>query len=154
MNRSTTPTRVLVVCTGNICRSPTAEAVLRAELTKARLSIEVQSAGTENYHVGSAPDSRSIRHAKLRGYDLSNLRASQISDADFHAFDLILVADNLNLSVLRRRCPAELHYKLALFLEDQQLPDPYYGQAAGFETVLDLVEERAATLVSVWSADI
>ena len=146
------PNRVLVVCTGNICRSPTAEAVLRTEITKAHLLIEVQSAGTENYHVGAPPDSRSIRHARQRGYDLSGLRASQVQDSDFHTFDLILVADNLNLSVLRRRCPPEFQHKLSLFLGTRELPDPYYGESGGFETILDLVEQRAACLVADWSA--
>ena len=144
------PTNVLIVCMGNICRSPTAEAVLRSALTKAQLAIEVDSAGTENYHVGSAPDSRSIRHAKRRGYELDALRARQVTKTDFLHFDLILAADELNLSVLRRQCPPEQRHKLALFLGDQPLPDPYYGESDGFETVLDLVENRAAALVNTW----
>jgi len=144
------PTKVLVVCMGNICRSPTAEAVLRSALAQAQLAIEVDSAGTENYHVGSAPDPRSVRHARQRGYELNGLRARQVSKTDFLRFDLILAADELNLSVLRRQCPPEQQHKLALFLGDQPLPDPYYGESDGFETVLDLVEKRAAALVNTW----
>lgn len=138
--------RVLVVCMGNICRSPTAEAVLRAEFSKAGLDIEVDSAGTENYHVGDPPDLRSIRHARKRGYELSHLRARQVAASDFERFDLILAADPLNLSVLTKRCPREHITKLSLFLEGDPLPDPYYGEAADFEKVLDLVEKRAAEL--------
>ena len=132
---------------GNICRSPTVEVVLRNKFAEAKLNIEVDSAGTESYHIGDAPDSRSIRHARKRGYDLSRLRARQIHSRDFHAFDLILAADSLNLTVLKRLCPPELHHKLSLFLGDAPLPDPYYGDAKGFEEVLDLVELRAASLV-------
>ena len=145
------PRRVLLVCMGNICRSPTAEAVLRAKAGKAGLAIEFDSAGTENYHIGEPPDHRSVRHAQARGYDLSSLRARQVHAEDFHSFDLILAADALNLSELRRRCPAELHGRLQLFLGDIALPDPYYGESDDFEKVLDLVEERAVLLVSRWS---
>jgi protein-tyrosine phosphatase len=136
---------------GNICRSPTAEAVLRAKARQAGLVIEFDSAGTENYHIGDAPDHRSIRHAKERGYDLSSLRARQVHADDFHSFDLILAADELNLRELRRRCPAEHHGRLQLFLGDVALPDPYYGESNDFEKVLDLVEKRAVLLVSHWS---
>jgi len=135
---------------GNICRSPTAEAVLRSALVKAQLAIEVDSAGTENYHIGAAPDPRSIRHARRRGYALEGLRARQVTADDFLRFDLILAADELNLSVLTRQCPPEQRHKLALFLGDQPLPDPYYGEGGGFETVLDIVEKRAAALVNTW----
>ena len=136
---------------GNICRSPTAEAVLRVKARQAGLDIEFDSAGTENYHIGDAPDHRSIRHAKERGYDLSTLRARQVHTDDFHSFDLILAADELNLRELRRRCPAEHHGRLQLFLGDVALPDPYYGESDDFEKVLDLVEKRAVLLVSRWS---
>lgn len=132
---------------GNICRSPTIEAVLRNKFAEAKLNIEVDSAGTENYHIGDAPDSRSIRHARKRGYDLSGLRARQIHSRDFHAFDLIFAADSLNLTALKRMCPNELHHKLSLFLGEAPVPDPYYGDAQGFEEVLDLVEHRATSLV-------
>jgi len=118
---------------------------------QAGLDIEFDSAGTENYHIGDAPDHRSIRHAKERGYDLSTLRARQVHADDFHSFDLILAADELNLRELRRRCPAEHHGRLQLFLGDVALPDPYYGESDDFEKVLDLVEKRAVLLVSRWS---
>ncbi len=143
--------RVLLVCMGNICRSPTAEAVLRVKAEQAGLAIEFDSAGTENYHVGDPPDHRSIRHAKARGYDLATLRARQVQPADFHTFDLILAADELNLRELRRRCPADQHSRLQLFLDDVALPDPYYGESDDFEKVLDLVEKQAVLLVSRWS---
>jgi protein-tyrosine phosphatase len=136
---------------GNICRSPTAEAVLRVKAKQAGLSIEFDSAGTENYHIGDAPDPRSIRHAHARGYDLKPLRARQVHASDFHEFDLILAADEINLRELRRRCPQEEHHRLALFLGDVALPDPYYGKSDDFEKVLDLVEKQAVLLVSRWA---
>jgi len=136
---------------GNICRSPTAEEVLRVQGRRAGLELLLDSAGTEGYHVGDPPDPRSIRHAARRGYDLTGLRARQVAAADFATFDLLLAADEQNLAVLRRRCPPEHHGKLALFLGDAALPDPYYGEATDFEKVLDLVEKRAAELVSAWS---
>jgi protein-tyrosine phosphatase len=145
------PRRVLLVCMGNICRSPTMEAVLRAKAISAGLAIEFDSAGTENYHIGDPPDPRSIQHAKERGYNLSGLRARQVHADDFQSFDLILAADALNLHELRRRCPPERHSRLRLFLDDVGLPDPYYGESDGFEKVLDLVEKKAFLLLSRWS---
>ena len=136
---------------GNICRSPTAEAVLRVKARQASLNIEFDSAGSENYHVGDAPDPRSVRHARERGYDLSTLRARQVHASDFQEFDLILAADEINLRELRRRCPQEEHHRLALFLGDVALPDPYYGESDDFEKVLDLVEKQAVLLVSRWA---
>ncbi len=145
------PNTVLIVCMGNICRSPTAEAVLRSSIAKAGLAIEVDSAGTENYHIGRAPDPRSIAHAQRRGYELGGLRARQVTAEDFLRFDLILAADEMNLSVLKRLCPTAYRHKLALFLGNKALPDPYYGESNGFEEVLDLVEQRCAALVRSWS---
>ena len=127
------------------------KAVLRTKAKQAGLAIEFDSAGTENYHIGDPPDPRSLRHAKLRGYDLAELRARQVHASDFHEFDLILAADELNLHELRRRCPAELHTRLRLFLDDIALPDPYYGESDGFEKVLDLVEKQAVLLMTRWS---
>ena len=145
------PRRVLLVCMGNICRSPTAEEVLRVHARRAGLTIEFDSAGTENYHIGDPPDARSIHHAKSRGYDLTGLRARQVQAHDFHSFDLILAADALNLRELRRRCPEEHQSRLRLFLDDMALPDPYYGESDDFEKVLDLVEKQAVLLVARWS---
>jgi protein-tyrosine phosphatase len=136
---------------GNICRSPTAEEVLRVKARQAGLAIEFDSAGTENYHIGEPPDPRSIRHAQERGYDLSKLRARQVHAADFHEFDLILAADALNLRELQRRCPPENRARLRLFLDEVALPDPYYGEGDDFEKVLDMVEKQAVSLVSRWS---
>jgi protein-tyrosine phosphatase len=138
---------------GNICRSPTAEEVLRVHAQRAGLELHLDSAGTENYHVGEPPDERSVIHAQRRGYDLSSLRARQVGPDDFRDFDLLLAADALNLGVLRDRCPPAYHHKLALFLGDRTLPDPYYGQASDFEKVLDLVEKRAVSLIAEWQAE-
>ena len=118
---------------------------------RAGLELHLDSAGTENYHFGEPPDKRSIHHAAKRGYDLSGLRARQVGPDDFQNFDLLLAADTLNLGVLRDRCPPEHHGKLALFLGDRALPDPYYGEATDFEKVLDLVEKRADSLIAAWS---
>ena len=144
------PRRVLMVCMGNICRSPTAEVVLRHHAEARGLTVEVDSAGTENYHVGDPPDPRSIQHARRRGYDLTALRARQLSAEDFARFDVILAADELNLRTIRRQCPAEHLDKLGLFLGTEPLPDPYYGEAVDFEKVLDLVEKRVDFLLSHW----
>jgi protein-tyrosine phosphatase len=139
-----------MVCMGNICRSPTAEVVLRDKAKARGIELVVDSVGTENYHIGDPPDARSIHHARLRGYDLTPLRARQISDRDFTEFDVILAADALNLREITRRCPAEHRAKLALFLGTEPLPDPYYGEAADFEKVLDLVEKRVDLLLASW----
>ncbi|WP_269209236.1 low molecular weight protein-tyrosine-phosphatase [Chromobacterium vaccinii] len=137
---------ILFVCHGNICRSPTAEGVMRKRLAATGWSgrIRLDSAGTHGYHVGEPPDARSMRAAAGRGYDLSTQRARQVADGDFSAFDLILAADRHNLDDLRRRCPEELSDRLHLMLEplgqDREVPDPYYGGDRGFEQVLDLLE--------------
>ncbi len=144
--------KVLFVCMGNICRSPTAEVVLREQARRRGIDVEVDSVGTEAYHIGEPPDPRSIHHARLRGYDLTPLRARQLAAEDFARFDVIYAADALNLREIRRRCPAEHLPKLALFLGTEPLPDPYYGEADGFEKVLDLVEKRVDFLLSTWPA--
>jgi len=146
---------VLMVCTGNICRSPTAHAVLQAKLRAAGLSrhVRVDSAGTHDYHSGSPPDERSQQHAARRGYDLSALRARRITAADFARHDLILAMDRGHLELLRERCPRPLHDRLHLFTrwclrhDTQDVPDPYYGGAADFEYVLDLVEDACDGLL-------
>ncbi|MFJ7285470.1 low molecular weight protein-tyrosine-phosphatase [Pseudomonas sp. NPDC099000] len=146
--------RVLFVCLGNICRSPTAEGVLRHKLREAGLAghIEVASAGTGDWHVGKAPDKRSQAAAKLRGYDLSAQRAQQVTRADFSAFDLILAMDNSNLRHLKALQPAKGKAELDLFLrryqsELDEVPDPYYDGDQGFEQVLDLIERASDRLV-------
>lgn len=148
--------RVLFICLGNICRSPTAEGVLRALAAREApdLPIEVDSAGTAGYHVGEPPDPRMREAAARRGYDLSALRARVVESGDFERFDLILAMDEDNLRVLRRRAPVHTHERLRLFLEfdpqaqSSEVPDPYYGGAKGFEEVLDLVESAARGLLA------
>ena len=149
------PYAILFVCMGNICRSPTADGVLRAKLQQVNLQhqVEVDSAGTHNFHPGSPPDERSQAHAARRGYDLSALRARQILDADFEHFDLILAMDWDNLALLQDLCPPHHQNKVRRLTEFcQQLdspvvPDPYYGGDAGFEQVLDLVEDACNGLL-------
>ena len=137
--------RVLAVCLGNICRSPTAEAVLRYKLATAGLDgrVEVDSAGTGDWHVGEPPDPRSRRHAARRGYDLSTLRARRVAEEDFQRFDLILAMDHDNLADLQRLAPDRgRRAELRLFARIE-VPDPYLSGPAGFERVLDLVEEAS-----------
>jgi protein-tyrosine phosphatase len=141
--------RILFVCLGNICRSPTAEAVLR-QLNDASAqplaSLEIDSAGTGNYHAGHAPDARTLAAAQRRGLDMRHLRARQIERADFQRFDLILAMDRQNLSDCERIAPTPRRARLQLFLDFapdcgyQEVPDPYTGDAADFERVLDLSE--------------
>ena len=147
--------RVLFVCLGNICRSPTAEGVLRHKLREAGLAdqVEVASAGTGDWHVGKAPDKRSQAAAKLRGYDLSAQRAQQVSRADFATYDLILAMDNSNLRHLKALQPAKSKAELDLILhryqsEIDEVPDPYHDSDQGFEQVLDLIE-RASDLLLI-----
>jgi len=141
------PISVLMVCTGNICRSPTAEGVLAARAAERGVPLHVDSAGTHDYHVGEAPDARAIKHAKRRGYDLSAQRARQVRVADFHQFDYILAMDRGHLRELEYAAPAGAKARLCLFLacserySERDVPDPYYGGDAGFENVLDMVEE-------------
>src|SRR5262245_40917723 len=148
--------RILFVCLGNICRSPSAEAVLRriAAQEAPDLELEVDSAGTAGYHIGEPPDARSQEAALRRGYDMSRRRARILEPDDFERFDLILAMDRDNLSVLRRRAPDAARERLRLFLEfapeagTPEVPDPYYGGASGFEEVLDLVEAASRGLIA------
>ena len=140
---------------GNICRSPTADGVFRQKLHEHDLgaAVRVDSAGTHNYHPDSPPDERSQLHAFRRGYDLSTLRARQVAEGDYAQFDLILAMDWDNLSLLQDDCPPEHQHKLRRFTEfclvhdSPVVPDPYYGGAAGFEKVLDLVEDASEGLI-------
>lgn len=148
-------TKVLFVCLGNICRSPTAEGIFRKVVTDARMhdQILIDSAGTGGWHIGKAPDTRTISAAKVRGYDLSPLRARQVSVADFDEFDFILAMDNANLSDLKLMAPSHYQGHLGLFLDfaqrspHREVPDPYYGEAEGFNLVLDLIEDAASGLL-------
>jgi protein-tyrosine phosphatase len=134
--------RVLLVCLGNICRSPTAEAVLRTKLDRAGLGLRVQvdSAGTGDWHVGEPPDARAQRHASKRGYDLSRLRGRQVAERDFLEFDFILAMDRANLVDLQRLAPTGWTRAEVRLFADAEVPDPYTGSPADFERVLDLVE--------------
>lgn len=148
--------RILFVCMGNICRSPSAEGVFRQRLASRAMAshIAVDSAGTIAHHVGEPPDRRSQAAARKRGIDLSGLRARQVVAADFMDFDLILAMDRENLKAMQRICPGHLAGKLDLFLnyapntEEREVPDPYYGGRDGFEHVLDLVEAASDGLIA------
>lgn len=146
--------KVLFVCLGNICRSPTADGVFRTLVSQAGLEdkIYVDSAGTAAYHVGNPSDPRSAIAAQDRGYDLSSLRARQVALSDFDEFDYILAMDSQNLCDLQRIQPDDSKAKLQLFLDYSELdasevPDPYYGEGKGFEHVLDLVESASYGLL-------
>lgn len=147
--------KVLFICMGNICRSPTAEGVFRSFLRRHGLevNVEVDSAGTHGYHVGESPDPRTQRAAASRGYDLSNIRARKVAPQDLEYFDLILAMDKNNLEVLRRMCPPQLAGRLQLFMryaknfDDEEVPDPYYGLGHEFDMVIDMVEDASAGLI-------
>ena len=138
---------ILFVCTGNICRSPTAEGVLRNLGKREGLELHVESAGIGDWHIGQPPDERSQHHAKNRGYDLSEQRARQVRAADFERFDMILAMDRGHLRALQQLAPARHHAKIRLFVEGRDVPDPYYGGPDGFENVLDLVEAQCRRLL-------
>lgn len=147
---------VLFVCTGNICRSPTAEGVFRALVAQHGLDghIAVDSAGTHAYHVGEAPDRRSTAAARKRGVELADLRARKVQAEDFERFDLVLAMDRGHAEILRRMCPAEQVERVRLFLDfapdsgAKDVPDPYYGDGDGFERVLDMIEAGSAGLLA------
>ncbi|GAB4124605.1 MAG: low molecular weight protein-tyrosine-phosphatase [Sideroxydans sp.] len=146
---------VIFVCMGNICRSPTAEAVFRQRVAQAGWAdkVHIDSAGTHDYHLGEAPDWRTQQAAKRRGYDLSNLRARQVEVADFRRFDYVLAMDEANLAILKRLRPRDAASHLGLLLDfaqryaEREVPDPYYGGEQGFEHVLDLVEDASDGLL-------
>ncbi len=148
--------KVLFICMGNICRSPTADAVFRHAVKKAGLDhqIFVDSAGTHAYHIGDPPDSRAQSSAVKRGYRMNELRARKVAANDFIDFDYILAMDNENLALLHQNCPSQFNHKLGLFMRfsngayhDQEVPDPYFGGNQGFEQVLDMIEEASQGLL-------
>jgi protein-tyrosine phosphatase len=147
--------RVLFVCMGNICRSPTAEGVFRKLVAERapELDVLIDSAGTHAYHTGEAPDPRARRAAERRGVDLTGLRARQVTGRDFEQFELVLAMDEQNLAHLIAACPPDYRDRVRLLLEfaprieRRDVPDPYYGGSTGFEHVLDLVEEASVGLL-------
>ena len=148
---------ILFVCMGNICRSPTADAVFKQYVQAAGLEnlIYVDSAGTHAYHTNEPPDKRAQNVAKKRGYSMHELKARSVESKDFVRFHYILAMDKDNLEILRDRCPPTHHYKLDLFMKYssqwdtlQEIDDPYYGGSYGFERVLDLVEESSQGLLT------
>ena len=146
---------LLMVCMGNICRSPTAHGVMRARIAQRGWSehVQVDSCGTHAYHVGEPPDQRSLQHAARRGYDFSDLRARQVSAHDFKRHDMILVMDHQNMARLEQICPPSLQHKLQLLTKycrhhrSATVPDPYYGGEQGFENVLNLIEDACEGLL-------
>jgi len=143
--------KVLFVCLGNICRSPTAQGVFECIVAAQNQSdqFEIDSAGTGSWHVGEAPDRRAQKAARNRGYDLSALRARQVCSTDYDYFDYILAMDESNLREMQHQCPSEFQHKLSLFLEfsavnESEVPDPYYGGVNGFDHVLDLAESASS----------
>jgi protein-tyrosine phosphatase len=147
--------KVLFVCTGNICRSPTAEAVFRAKAAARGLGERVfaDSAGTHGYHIGDPPDPRTCDAARRRGYTMTGMSARKVSAQDFRAFDVVVAMDEGHFRQLRRLAPAGTQDKLRLFMElvreatQRDVPDPYYGGPDGFEHVLDIVEAGVDALL-------
>lgn len=148
--------KVLFVCLGNICRSPTAHAVFEALVKREGLQeqIEVDSAGTGDWHIGHPPDKRAAAAAARRGFDMSALRARQFSAVDFSHFDYILAMDEKNLADIQALAPVSHRATVKLFLEytshfsEREVPDPYYGGDAGFEHVLDMIEDASQGLLA------
>ena len=144
---------LLFVCMGNICRSPTVEAVARVEFAKAGLDIEVASAGTESYHIGDRADPRSIAMAEAHGYPMSSHRARQVGTADFSHFDHLLVMDHTNLRAVLAKAPENARDRVAMFLpfvgisKPVELPDPYYGTSRDFEVALELARDGIMALI-------
>ncbi|MFP4648187.1 MAG: low molecular weight protein-tyrosine-phosphatase [Halorhodospira sp.] len=147
--------RILLVCMGNICRSPTAEGVLRERLRQHGLEgqVELDSAGTHSFHIGKAPDRRAQEAAQRRGINISDLRARQVDRHDVEYFDLILAMDEENLDYLRADCSPKHTRKIGMLLDyapqrpEREVPDPYFGGERGFEHVLDLIQEAAEGLI-------
>jgi protein-tyrosine phosphatase len=146
---------VLFVCTANICRSPTAEAVFRKLVEDSPLAgkLEIDSAGTHGYHTGEPPDARAIEHAARRGYELASLRAREISPADFEHFEYVLAMDDANMRHLKAKCPTRLAQKIELLLDyggahaEHEVPDPFRGKPRDFEYALDIIEDACRGLL-------
>ncbi len=153
---------ICFVCLGNICRSPTAEGVMRHLVEEGGLGqqVIVDSAGTGDWHIGEAPDERAQRAAGQRGYDLSELRARQIAADDFTRFDLVVAMDDANVAALHAVCPVSQRDKIRLLMEFapaddvREVADPYFGGTAGFETVLDQCEAACAGLLKALRAQV
>ena len=145
---------ILFICMGNICRSPSAEAVFRHKSIAKNLTLKIDSAGTVGAHVREKPDRRSQKVGIERGYSFDGIKARKVTVQDFDDFDLILAMDNANLEDLYKIAPHHLHHKIKLFLdfaanyEETEVPDPYYGGANGFRFVLDLVEDASDGLLA------
>ena len=160
MKVAATTTGGLFVCTGNICRSPTAEGIFRKQVAEAGLAerIVIDSAGTHGYHVGEPPDPRTQAAAARRGYDLSMLRARQFEREDFSRFDLVLAMDEDNHEFLARLCQPAHDHKLRMMMDyagrfrERAVPDPYYGGPRGFERVIDMLEDAAQGLLQALTA--
>ena len=147
--------KVLFVCTGNICRSPSADGILRHKLIEASLNknILTDSVGTHSYHVGEPPTSTGLTLAAKRGYDYSDLRARQLSVRDFEEFDLILAMDFGHMEIIQAKCPPQYQHKLNMFLDfsdaaDKEVQDPYYGGPQDYETMLDVIEAGVTDLIT------
>lgn len=152
--------KILFVCTGNICRSPTAEAVFRDVVMKAgrQNEFEIQSAGTHGYHVGDRPDSRAIQAAKKRHISMDGITAQKLKSDDFEYFDVIIALDNGHFDFITQKSPATCKADVTLMMDYSEnhkgmdVPDPYYGDAQGFEDVLDMLEEATQGLFKALSA--
>ena len=148
-----TRTAILFICLGNICRSPTAEAVFKRRSKDAGISVWCDSAGTGGYHQGEPLDHRAMSTGRKRGYSFAGQQSRKIEPEDFETFDLVLAMDKQNLAILKQRCPQEHQHKLALFLDyaphsdAQEVPDPYYGGDHGFDHVVDLIEMASEGLI-------
>ncbi len=144
---------ILFVCMGNICRSPSAEAIFRHKAKQAGLSVQIDSAGTVGSHAREKPDHRAQKAGMARGYSFDKIRARKVTEKDFDNFDLVLAMDEQNVRHLKKVAPEHLHHKIQLFLEyadnfeETDVPDPYYGGAKGFQFVVDLVEDASDGLI-------
>ena len=146
--------KILFVCLGNICRSPTAEAVFKQRALQAGLKVMIESAGTSGWHIGEPPDPRAVEHGEKQGYDFTGMTGQKVSKNDFSRFEYILAMDSENLSNLRSICPNGYSGHLSRFLDfapnldDKNVPDPYYGGTDGFEQVIDLIERASDGLIA------